>query len=128
MCGPFFKTRSTRDFTLPRTGFLNQRTMAQKSLISVISIGELTKIGTAMTFFLEIKTKFFFLENRVKIAFLEVKTFFFEIRENTRQTTLTPKWRPFFETEGHRAMGHGNFQKTFKKHKMGHGYRKVENH
>ena len=79
----------------------------QKSLISVISFGELTKIGdsNALTFFSEIKAK---------IALPEVKTFFFnfgdqgknrsprcedlylEIRAITGHTALTRKQRHFF--------------------------------
>ena len=79
----------------------------QKSLISVISIIELT-IGNsdALTFFSEIKAKialpvvktcFFFRRSGQKSLFQRRRPFFGGggVREITRQTTLTRKWRLF---------------------------------
>ena len=131
--------------------------LVQKSLISVISIGELTKIEDfdALTFFSDTgencsprgEDLFFrrsgqklvfqrvFFEIRAKIALPKVKTFFFEAQGNHLANNADSKVETsFFEAEGHRAMVQQRWSteqwatQTFKKYKMGHVIEKVENH
>ena len=106
---------ATEDFAVGHKAIRQNGCSIQKSLISIVSFGELTKIGDsiALTFFSEI---------RAKIALPELKTFLLKIRAITGHTALTQKWRRFFfAAEGHRAMveqqwsteqwpmGHANF-------------------
>ena len=66
----FLIHRAIDDFAVSRRAIWKIGCLIQKSLISFISIKELTKIeeANALTFFLEIKAK---------IALPELKTFFF---------------------------------------------------
>ena len=130
----FLNQWATEDFAVGHRAIRQIGCSIQKSLISVISFGGLTKIGDskALTFLSEIKAK---------IALPEVKTFFFYFGDQGKNRSPrgedlffggqgnhwaysadSKKETFFFEAEGHRpvvkqgwshrAMGHANFHTT----------------
>ena len=86
----FFKQWAIEDFAVCHKAIQKVGCLIQKSLISVISIEELTKIGdsVALTFFSEMKA-----EDR---SLRSEDLFFSEDRAITGHKTLTQKPRPSF--------------------------------
>ena len=111
------------DFAVSHRAIRKIGCLVQKSLISVKFIGELIKIDDS-------DALNFFRRSGQKLLSQRWRPF----RAIIGQTTLSIKRRPFFRGGGRKAMVQQRLStgqwamQTFKKHKMGHGFEKVENH